>query len=245
MTISNASPTHARDSSPPLDLTSHPSTFQTHWKHHADPTALPFPASSPPFPLTPIDWQQLSLTDSQFRAHTWSSLSTLIASSALDELKRWPSDLKAYLAWTAHVKAKYGSSTNYLLQQRLHWTPLPRSDGVLEFETKGARAFEEEGDWKVLRNDWGYAVEEGVVHLCVWSKVRLEVDGEGALTEKGKEVVEGFVRREFRERVGEKEKGEMVLWFRNPMGLQSVRSLEHVHVLLRGVEEGVVRRWLN
>ena len=33
-----------------------------------------------------------------------------------------------------------------------------------------------------------------------------------------------------------------MLWFRNYAGLQSVRAVEHVHVLLRGVDGSLLRR---
>ena len=67
------------------------------------------------------------------------------------------------------------------------------------------------------------------------------------MTAKSRALVDGFVRRVFRERVGEggKGAGEKVLWFRNWTGLQSVRGLEHVHVLVRGVERGVLDEWVG
>ncbi|KAL6706791.1 hypothetical protein ACN47E_005127 [Coniothyrium glycines] len=231
-----------------LDTVSHPHTFQTTWKTHPDPHALPFPRSSPPFPLTPIDWHQLSLTDSQFTPHSWPNLTSLISANRLEELKRWPSALKAYLAWTAHVKHKYGSATTYLLSQRLFWARLPAEDGEMVFETKGKVPLGNDEDFAVLRNDWPYAFADGVRHIVVWSKQRLPVDAAGALSEEGKTLVEQFVRRVFREAAGEGrdgvEEGEKVLWFKNSTNLQSVRSLEHFHVLVRGVSEDVLREWM-
>jgi len=57
--------------------------------------------------------------------------------------------------------------------------------------------------------------------------------------------VEAFVDREFRREVGERVKGERVLWFKNTTTLQSVRGLEHVHVLLRDVDEKVKEKWMK
>ncbi|ORY13547.1 hypothetical protein BCR34DRAFT_599891 [Clohesyomyces aquaticus] len=227
-----------------LDESSHPHTFQSTWKSNPDPTALPFPRDNPPFNLTAIDWAQLALTDDQFTAHTWADLTHLISIGELDELKRWPSALKAYLAWSTHVKANYGSATNYLLQQRLRWTP-ESSSGRLTFPLVNPTPFGDSADYKILRNDWTYAVEPDVVHIVVWLKQMLPVDSEGGLTGEGREMVEGFVRERFRRMVGEKREGEKVLWFKNTTNLQSVRSLEHVHVLVRGAGEEVLRGWLN
>lgn len=88
-------------------------------------------------------------------------------------------------------------------------------------------------------------MEPGIEHFVVWVKQRLPVDGKGDLTAEGREMVEGFVEREFRKTVGEEDKGSKVLWFKNSTDLQSVRSLEHVHVLVRGVSEEVLERWRN
>lgn len=227
-----------------VDHESSPATFQSTWKANPDPTALPFPRDNPPFQLTAIDWHQLSITDEQFTAHTWEELGQLIDAGELDELKRWPSFLKAYLAWTAHVKSKYGSATQYLLQQRLLWTPLNES-GAFKFELQSETPFEHPADYAILKNDWTYAVTPGIAHIVVWSKKPLPVDEEGGLTAEGRKIVEDFVRREFRVKAGEKEEGTKVRWFKNTTNLQSVRSLEHVHVLVRDVDEEVLKQWMN
>jgi hypothetical protein len=228
-----------------LDSSSLPSVFQSTWKHNPDPTALPFPRDDPPFALTAIDWHQLSITDAEFTPHTWSDLHHLISTNQLDELKRWPSSLKAYLAWTAHVKEKYGSVMTYLLQQRLFWEPLEDETGALKFDVRSATPFEDPEDYKILRNDWTYAFEPGVRHIVVWLKQRLPVDGEGALNDEGRKMVKDFVKREFREKAKEEEEGSKIIWFKNTTNLQSVRSLEHFHVLVRDVDDEILKRWMK
>ncbi|KAF2680068.1 hypothetical protein K458DRAFT_345983 [Lentithecium fluviatile CBS 122367] len=227
-----------------IDHDSKPSTFQSTWKHNPDPTALPFPRDNPPFQLTAVDWHQLSITDDQFTPHTWEDLHHLISTGQLDELKRWPSFLKAYLAWTAHVKAKYGSATQYLLQQRLFWKPLNET-GAFKFELKSEIPFADPSDYMIIRNDWTYAVTPGISHIVVWSKKPLPVDAEGALMEEGRSIVEEFVKSEFRDKAGEEVEGSKVQWFKNTTSLQSVRALEHVHVLVRDVGEEVLKQWMN
>jgi hypothetical protein len=229
---------------PTIDSSSLPSIFQAQWQSNPDPSALPFPRKNPPFPLTAVDWHQLSLTDADFTPHSWSNLQHLISTNQLAELKRWPSSLKAYLAWTAHVKEKYGSVMKYLLDQRLIWEPIEDETGALRFDVRNAIFFADPEDFKILRNDWGYAFEPGSRHIVVWLKQRLPVNEEGALSAEGRGIVDLFVKETFREKVGEKEEGSKVLWFKNGTDLQSVRSLEHVHVLVRDVEEGVLGQWL-
>lgn len=152
--------------------------------------------------------------------------------------------MKAYLAWTAHVKERYGSATAYLLSQRLFWETIDDGSGAMAFEVRNVVPFADAQDFKVLRNDWPYGHEEGVRHICVWLKQRLPVDAEGALSEEGRGMVERFVDREFRMKAGEEERGSKVLWFKNSTSLQSVRSLEHLHVLVRNVDEKVLKQWL-
>ncbi|PWO24389.1 glycoside hydrolase protein [Pyrenophora tritici-repentis] len=180
---------------PTLDESSLPSIFQAEWRSNPDPTALPFPRSNPPFALTAIDWHQLSLSDSDFTPHTWPNLQYLISTNRLEELKRWPSSLKAYLAWTAHVKQKYGSVMTYLLHQRLYWEPLAEDEsggtGALRFAVRNDTPFADPDDYKILRNDWTYALE-GISHIVVWLKQRLPVDEKGALNEEGKALVDAF-----------------------------------------------------
>jgi hypothetical protein len=228
-----------------VESSSLPSVFQASWRANPDPAALPFSKDAPPFALTAIDWVQLSLTDAEFTPHSWSNLHSLISAGRLEDLKRWPSALKAYLAWTAHVKEKYGTIMAYLLQQRLHWDPVDDGSGALTFNAKSATPFTDPADFLILRNDWGYAFEQGIRHIVVWLKQRLPVDEGGALSEDGKRLVRDFVKKEFREKAGETEEGSKVIWFKNTTNLQSVRSLEHVHVLIKDVDDEVAKQWLQ
>ncbi|KAF2496387.1 hypothetical protein BU16DRAFT_526878 [Lophium mytilinum] len=203
------------------------------------------PPEPPAFHLTSIDQEQLSLPDSAFIPHSWSSLRTLIASNRLEELKRVPSSLRAYLAWSTATKKKYGSITNFLLRERLRWTPLDGegAEGPPRFAVKSTIPFAEAEDFKILVNDWPYGLEEGVRHIVVWLKHPLEVDGEGELVDEARSAVEEFVEERFGKRA--REVGGDVLWFKNSVGLQSVRGLDHVHVLMRDVPDELVREWVG
>lgn len=130
------------------------------------------------------------------------------------------------------------------MTQRLFWKPL-NSEGRIAFEIENPVPFADPRDYKIIKNDWTYAVTPGISHIVVWSKQPLDVDSEGALTEHGRKTVTDFVDREFRKKVGEEREGEKVQWFKNTTNLQSVRSLEHVHVLVRDVDEEVLKQWMN
>ena len=68
----------------------------------------------------------------------------------------------------------------------------------------------------------------------------------GEVTPESRALIEDFVARTFVARLAlEKipEPEDHVLWFKNPTALQSVRSLEQVHVLVRDVPDEVLAEW--
>ena len=79
---------------------------------------------------------------------------------------------------------------------------------------------------------------------------------EGYLTPESVALVERFVKRTFVEPLssyrskedvaGDSDtRSDRVLWFRNWTGLQSVRGLEHVHVLVRDAPRDLLDRWVG
>jgi hypothetical protein len=72
-------------------------------------------------------------------------------------------------------------------------------------------------------------------------------DGVGDLTDESRGLVVEFVRKVFIERLNEKYGGgngeQRVLWFKNWVALQSIRTLEHLHVLVRDVPEDIIEEW--
>lgn len=198
---------------------------------------------NPPFPLTAIDRALLATPDDQFHLTTWSDLQHIISTNALEELKRLPSDLKKYLAWSHDIKARYGSITTFVIQERLRWTPLGQTDeGPPKFGNVSSVPFADARDYAVLVNDWPYGLAPGILHLLVWSKTPIPVDSErGDVTPESRRLIVDFVQRYF---VDEVERGwEQVLWFKNWVSLQSVRGVDHVHVLVRDVPGSVVEGW--
>ena len=113
------------------------------------------------------------------------------------------------------------------------------------FMPKSETPFADPTDYVVLMNDWPYALEKGIVHLVVWTRTPLAVDDQrGDLTPESRRLVDRFVSRFFVEKLGEGGE-EKVLWFKNWATLQSVRALDHVHVLLRNVRKDVLEEWIK
>jgi hypothetical protein len=197
--------------------------------------------------------------------------------SHLGALCRTPSQLALYNRWADMVRPVYGSVGNYVIKERLKWTPreVPgAAAGELSFEAKSQVPFAHEEDYMILRNDWPYGLEKGIFHVCVWLKNRIECEGpRGAMTREAWRITEEFVERTFRQPMVEAEKradngqgakdeyeewdltwesstnaggdGKRVIWFKNWVELQSVRGLDHVHVLLRDPAPELVEKWIK
>ncbi|KAF2454017.1 hypothetical protein BDY21DRAFT_374273 [Lineolata rhizophorae] len=208
-----------------------------------------------------IDASMLAMKDEEFEPHTWEELRKTIATNHIEVLRRRPSDTRRYVAWIEHIKAVYGDVRKYLLQERLRWTPLPVANTdangdatpaappALTFACANAEPFADPADYLILRNDWPYGLEPGIAHVVVWLKTPLEADmaRDGDLTDDARTQVEAFVTRTFRTAVGEdpKKKGSKVLWFKNWVKLQSVRGVDHVHVLLRDAPDDKLEAWMR
>ncbi|KAK0710890.1 hypothetical protein B0H67DRAFT_494201, partial [Lasiosphaeris hirsuta] len=195
-------------------------------------------APEAPFPLTDTDKWVLSLTDDEYTYHTWDDLRSIVQNNELSVLKRKPSDLRRYIKWTAETKAEYGSMTNYLLAHRL-----PKSWGLPPFNPVSAVPFEEPSDFEVLLNDWPYGFVPGITHIVVWTRTTIPIDlDKGDLTPESRKLVADFIERHFVDSLGPGGE-EKVVWFKNWVALQSVRALEHIHVLVRDVDPAIIKKW--
>ncbi|KAK2030950.1 hypothetical protein LX32DRAFT_585600 [Colletotrichum zoysiae] len=191
-----------------------------------------------PFPLTEVDKWVLSQTDEEFKKHDWEELKEIIKTNKLEVLKRKPSDLRRYMKWTAETKAEYGSMTQYILANRL-----PKQWGAPPFTPKSLVPFEDPSDYRVLANDWPYGLDAGITHIVVWSRTIIPTDPDtGDMTSESRRTVQEFVDRYFVDSLGEGG-AERVVWFKNWVALQSVRTLEHIHVLVRDVDAEVIKKW--
>lgn len=143
---------------------------------------------------------------------------------------------------------------NFVCQFRLKWD-IPDSKASSN-DPSGSTSynpvpFADPADYKILRNDWPYGFAPGITHLVVWLRTPIQTQGDGGdLTEGSRALIEEFVDRTFVARLArEATAGQdcdpktQVLWFKNWGALQSVRALEHVHILVRDVPEGILREW--
>ncbi|ROT35931.1 hypothetical protein SODALDRAFT_328314 [Sodiomyces alkalinus F11] len=142
------------------------------------------------------------------------------------------------MQWTAETIAEYGSITNYILAHRL-----PKSWGSPPFTPVSTVPFESPADYRVLVNDWPYGFTPDMTHLVVWTRTRIKTERvRGDLTPESRRLIQDFVDRFFVATVGEDGENR-VIWFKNWVALQSVRSLEHIHVIVRNLDPEILRDW--
>ena len=142
------------------------------------------------------------------------------------------------MAWTAETKAEYGSMTNFLLANRL-----PKEWGSPPFTPASSIPFEDPSDYRVLINDWPYGLDPEIRHIVVWLRTTIPTDPEtGDMTPESRALVRSFVKKTFIDALGP-DGEKRVLWFKNWVALQSVRALEHVHILVRNVDGDTLERW--
>ena len=139
------------------------------------------------------------------------------------------------------------------MQERLGWKSRNPDEPVSahSFTHHSSVPFEDSRDYAILLNDWPYGFDAGIKHILVWTRTPIAVDDErGDVTAESKRVIEEFVEREFVGALAEEEgvgiglARERVMWFKDWVSLQSVRGVDHVHVLVRDAPESLLGKWL-
>lgn len=147
------------------------------------------------------------------------------------------------MKWTADTMAVYGSTTNYLIAHRL-----PKAWGSPPYVPTSTTPFAHHSDYRVLLNDWPYGLAPDITHIVVWTRTIIPTDPEtGDMTAESRAQVADFVGRYFTDPIGAVGDGGdgdgRVLWFKNWAQLQSVRQLEHFHVLVRDASPELLKTW--
>ena len=181
-------------------------------------------------------------------AGTW--LSVMSAANNLSSLRRPPSQVRKYHDWIQETRIIHGSVSDYLCKVRLQWQPLsPQAQlhSTSTFAYNNPIPFVDVEDWKILRNDWPYGLEKGITHLVIWSKTPIAVNAEtGDLTDHSRAVIQSFIDQVFvRTLSALADAPDRVLWFKNWATLQSIRSMEHIHVMIRDVPEEIIKSWVS
>ena len=97
-------------------------------------------------------------------------------------------------------------------------------------------------------NDWPYGLDKDITHIVVWLKMRIAVQPpDGYLLPESRTLLEDFVDKTFIQTLKDNkiDAEDRVQWFKNWAGLQSIRGLEHFHVLVRDVPQRIIEDWTS
>ncbi|KAK3495867.1 hypothetical protein B0T13DRAFT_512765 [Neurospora crassa] len=201
--------------------------------------------------LSPKDFSTIITPNHLYKRDTWPQVRRRVQENKLAEFQRTPADMWRYLEFCWQIKEKYkegGGIKEFILKERLKWVSGDGDGGGEVVVARGTRFAEdtkegengEEGDVKILWNDWPYGVDEKIVHLVVWTKFALEDDPQtGDLTEEARAEIDEFVKKKFQ--VGGRMSGEHIIWFKNWAHIKSVKAVEHFHVMLFDPDPEFVR----
>ncbi|KAI6380443.1 hypothetical protein MCOR25_001634 [Pyricularia grisea] len=144
--------------------------------------------------LSDKDRTIINTPDADYRADSWEQVKKKVSTNRLDLFRRKPSDLRRYLEYTWRLRRDHGSVMHFILTQRLHWEIPIKPTSVIPFENPT--------DYKILRNDWPYGIDERIVHLVVWTRFELTEDpATGDLTDESRKEIDQFVNNTFSQHV--------------------------------------------
>lgn len=176
------------------------------------------------------DRKILELGDGSFVPFSWVDLVEIVKNNELSRLSRRPSDLLVYLKCKQKFQEEYGGVLPYIMKERLHWEADSETGEVIP---KNPRYFGDSEDVKILYNDFPYGLEPQIVHVVVWLKAKIPtIPPHGDISTETRQEIEDYVVRTFQDHLNMSR--DNILWFKNWAALQSVRALDHFHVLLNG-----------
>ncbi|ODV88266.1 hypothetical protein CANARDRAFT_190037, partial [[Candida] arabinofermentans NRRL YB-2248] len=121
------------------------------------------------------------------------------------------------------LKSKGVDMITNLIVNELHWAPADY------------RPFASEKDIVITRNSFPYYLESNTAHLCIWVKFPLLPDPSspiGDISQRNKDLIERYIQKTFVEWLGIPR--ENIAWFKNWASLQSIKSIPHIHVIVKG-----------
>lgn len=186
---------------------------------------------------------------------TWNQIQELIQSGELYKLVRSPEVAASYREFRAKLESQGWNLVSHILETRLHWeqSELQQLNTVKypTDEDKADAIFRDKSTLKILKNDFPYNFESDVSHLLVWSKIYIplylplgdnvpDLEYHKHMNPKVKSLVERLLHQMLSP-LGLTE----YVWFINYPRLQSIKTVSHIHVLIKSSDTKSVERLLT
>ncbi|GMG21070.1 unnamed protein product [Ambrosiozyma monospora] len=176
---------------------------------------------------------------------TFDMVKDIVAAGEITKLYRSEAGLSQYHKFKSEMKAKGINVTTNLLINKLFWVPkstpqtLPPDyviDNLVHYTD--ARPFANKNDIIVTPNSFPYYLTDNLSHLCVWIKSPMLPDPKsdiGDISVHDKHLIEEYINETFVKWLGISR--ENIVWFKNWASLQSVKSIPHVHVIVKDLSK--------
>ncbi|GMF05036.1 unnamed protein product [Ambrosiozyma monospora] len=184
---------------------------------------------------------------------TFNKAKEIVASGEVNKLYRSETGLAQYLKFKSELEENGIDMTTNLLVNQLFWVPkttpltLPADYVIDNFvHCTDARPFANKNDIIVNPNPFPYYLTDNITHLCVWIKAPMLSDPKselGDISERDKYLIEEYIHETFVKWLGVAR--EDIAWFKNWAALQSVKSIPHVHVIVKDLSKEQYEKVVN
>ncbi|CAI5757637.1 unnamed protein product [Candida verbasci] len=174
----------------------------------------------------------------------WQDIQFIINSNQLELFARSEQQTIKYHNFKQYLKDRNININDYLLNHELHWKEddlrdqeFPNDKLEYDLNNKQDLIFFNPNDLEILPNKFPYYFDSNIKHLCVWSKLKIPNDSKsevGDISELSKKIIHKYLEKTF---VNKGIKWDQIVWFKNWLTLQSVKSISHIHILLKDVDD--------
>ncbi|CCH61423.1 hypothetical protein TBLA_0E03690 [Henningerozyma blattae CBS 6284] len=176
-----------------------------------------------------MEWKSLEPSEEVL---SWEKIKNLIASGNLPQLRRNKASTTKYHQFKDELKKQKLSVSEHVMK-KLGWD----MEELIELNTvkykdtnsKIEHAFSQDKLFQVTENDFPYNFDKHVVHLLVWSKIKLPLYEDESLNLKNPAMNDKI--NEFLARSLQMDKCKYD-WFLNYTALQSIENVSHIHLLI-------------
>lgn len=175
----------------------------------------------------------------------WSRAKELVETGKLDQLVRSKETTEKY---RAHKAALRNTDVSLYILSRLNWSLEELTYlNTYKFSStndKIATCLTDKAYFKITTNDYPYNFEPDVYHLLVWSKINIPLY-DNDTNESTKNVhmydrIEEFLELNVHQRM--KISKDDYCWFINYVSLQSIRSISHIHLLIKTSDKNIIEK---
>ncbi|KAG2732508.1 hypothetical protein G9P44_004925 [Scheffersomyces stipitis] len=169
---------------------------------------------------------------------TWNEVHFIVTTNQLELFARSQAATDRYLKFKHDLKESKVNILDHILANEVRWD-------VEDLREEGA-IFADKSDLRIIHNRFPYYFEDDVSHLCVWSKVRIPTDpnsADGDITTETRNKINQYIEETFIRPLGLT--WEQVEWFKNWTSLQSVKSISHIHVLIKGGDKNKIEQMVE